>query len=199
MNVFLETICLLDGIPRHLQWHQQRIENTFRYCIPHAEPFHLETELTLYDFPEEGKFKCSIHYSTEIIEVTFSPYPLRTLKQLKLVEIPPGFDYRFKYADRKIIDDLFSKKGNADDILMTRDGWIMDTSIANIAFRKNERWYTPSLPLLAGTTWKRLVSAGTLLPRPIHKAEIHQFQGFKIFNAMNDWGELLEEECHQVI
>ena len=195
MNLFLETICLIDGTPRHLQWHQQRIENTFRYCMPHAEPFHLETELTLYDFPIVGKFKCSIHYSTEIIEVTFSQYPPKKFQKLKLVEIPPGFDYHFKYADRKIMDELFSKKGDADDILMTRDGWITDTSIANIAFRKNDRWYTPSNPLLAGTTWKRLIQEEVLTPRPLHQSDIDQLDAFKIFNAMNDWKEMEEMEC----
>ena len=163
--------------------------------MPHAEPFHLETELTLFDFPTEGKFKCSIHYSTEIIEVTFSPYPPREFKQLKLVEIPQGFDYRFKYADRKIIDDLFSKKGNADDILMTCNGWITDTSIANIAFRKNDRWYTPSNPSLAGTTWKRLIQEEKIIPRPIHQNDINEFDAFKVFNAMNDWDETEEMEC----
>ncbi|HJW30290.1 MAG TPA: aminotransferase class IV, partial [Saprospiraceae bacterium] len=96
------------------------------------------------------------------------------------------------YADRKIIEDLFSKKGEADDILMTRSGWIMDTSIANIAFRKGERWYTPAQPLLAGTTWKRLISERLLIPRPIHQDEISSFEAFKIFNAMNGWGEVEE-------
>jgi len=198
MIEFLETICIKNGVYQHLDWHQQRIENTFRYCMPQAEPFHLETELTLYDFPMEGKFKCSIHYSAAIIEVTFSLYPPRTFQQLKLVEIPPGFDYRFKYADRKILDELFSKKGNADDILMTRDGWITDTSIANIAFRKNDRWYTPSNPLLAGTTWKRLINDAKLIPKPIHQDDIREFDAFMVFNAMNDWDEMEEGGCERI-
>jgi 4-amino-4-deoxychorismate lyase len=118
--------------------------------------------------------------------VTFAAYSPKNIQKLKLVEIPDGYDYRFKYADRRIIDDLYSKRGDADDILMTRQGWITDTSIANIAFRKNDRWYTPALPLLAGTTWKRLIAEGKLIPRPIHSSEIGQMDGFKIFNAMNE-------------
>jgi len=70
---------------------------------------------------------------------------------------------------------------------MTRHGWITDTSIANIAFRKNDRWYTPALPLLAGTSWKRLIAEGKLIPRPIHQSEIEQMDGIRIFNAMNEW------------
>ena len=192
MNEFLETLCILDGLPQHLEWHQRRIESTFHFCMSHATPFELEKALTLYDLPREGKIKCSIQYSTEIIEVTFATYSPKVIQHLKLVEIPHGFDYRFKYADRRVIDDLFSKRGDADDILMTRHGWITDTSIANIAFRKNDRWYTPALPLLAGTTWKRLIAEGKLIPRPIHQSELGQMDGFKVFNVMNELEGRLE-------
>lgn len=199
MNSFLETICILDGVPKHLEWHQQRVNQTFHYCMPHAEPFQLKAKLTLFDLPREGKIKCSLQYFTEIIEVTFAVYPPKPAPSLKLIEIPRGYEYRFKLTDRHTIDTLFSKRGNADDILMTRNGWILDTSIANIAFRKNDRWYTPAIPLLAGTTWKRLIEGGILIPRPIHQSDIPHFDAFKIFNAMNDWTEIKEEVCGNVI
>ena len=194
MNEFIETICILDGIPQHLEWHQRRIESTFHFCMSHATPFQLATSLTLYDLPKEGKIKCSIQYATEIIDVTFALYSPKSCQHLKLIELPLNYDYRFKFADRKVIEDLFSKRGTADDILMTRGGWITDTSIANIAFRKNDRWYTPSNPLLAGTTWKRLIADEILIPLPIHQSELDQLDGFKIFNAMNDWDEAEEVE-----
>jgi 4-amino-4-deoxychorismate lyase len=195
MIEFLETICILNGVPQHLEWHQRRIDNTFRYCISHAKPFQLKASLNLFNSPSKGKIKCSIQYFTEIIDANFSVYPFKSVLSLKRVEIPNGFEYRFKFVDRKIIEDLFSKKGNADDILMTRNGWITDTSIANIAFKKNDRWYTPSNPLLAGTTWKRLIAAGLLIPRPIHQSDIPYFDAFKVFNAMNDWEETEEMDC----
>jgi 4-amino-4-deoxychorismate lyase len=198
MNEFIETICILEGVPQHLEWHQLRIESTFHFCMSRATPFNLDSALTSYDLPREGKIKCSIYYSTAIIDVVFAVYPTKNIQHLKLFEIPEGYDYRFKFADRRMIDDLFSIRGNADDILMTRGGWITDTSIANIAFRKNKRWYTPSNPLLAGTTWKRLVAEGILIPRPIHQSEIPQFDGFKIFNAMNDWKEVEEVSCSEI-
>jgi len=78
---------------------------------------------------------------------------------------------------------------------MTRNGWILDTSIANIAFRKKDRWYTPANPLLAGTTLKRLIQEEVLIPRTIHQSDINQFEAFKIFNAMNAWNETEEMEC----
>ncbi len=198
MQEFLETICILDGIPQHLEWHQQRIDTTFHFCMPSAIPFNLAAVLDSHDLPSGGKIKCSIRYDHAVKEVVLIPYTSKKIQQLRLVELPSGYDYRFKYADRKVIEHLFSERGDADDILMTRKGWITDTAIANIALRKNERWYTPSLPLLAGTTWKRLIAQGILIPRPIHKTDLPQLDGFKIFNAMNEWEEGGEMDCRNI-
>lgn len=126
-------------------------------------------------------------YDAHHINIQFSAYTPRIIQTLNLFEVPAGYEYGYKYADRKVIEDLYSRKKDADDILMMRNGWLMDTSIANIAFEKNGRWYTPSIPLLAGTTWKRLVSAGVLIPRPIHQDDISNYDSCRIFNAMNDF------------
>jgi 4-amino-4-deoxychorismate lyase len=101
MNEFLETICILDGEPQHLDWHQRRIDSTFHFCMSHAAPFQLRSALTLYDLPKEGKIKCSVHYAAEIIDVSFVAYSSKTFQHLRLVEIPFGYNYRFKFADRK--------------------------------------------------------------------------------------------------
>jgi 4-amino-4-deoxychorismate lyase len=109
------------------------------------------------------------------------------------VEVPEEMEYSYKYEDRSMIDTLSDQKGSMDDILMCREGWVMDTSNSNIAFRKNERWYTPSMPLLAGTSWKRLVAGKILLPRPVHQKDISLFDCYKLFNAMNDFNEVHEK------
>jgi 4-amino-4-deoxychorismate lyase len=122
-----------------------------------------------------------------VYDVRAVRYEPKRIHTLKLVDIPEGFVYHFKYADRTMIDRLYAWRGDADDILMMRNGWLTDTSVANIAFLKKDRWYTPAQPLLAGTTWKRLVSAGILIPRPIYKDEFESFESWRVFNAMNDW------------
>ena len=199
MITFIETICIQDGIPQNLMWHQQRIDATLRKFYSSTIPFLLQTEIAAHNFPKQGKIKCRIVYDKEIKEISFSLYPPKTISALQCIEIPEGYNYPYKFADRSVIDDLFAQKGIADDILMTHHGYILDTSIANIAFQKNDRWYTPSLPLLAGTTWKRLISTGVLIPRPIHQREIRQFDSFKLFNAMNDWEEVDKISCEEIL
>ncbi len=188
MKQFLETICICQGIPQHLEWHQLRVDATLQHFYPAHH--HSWTLLNCIKVPpefHEGIVRCRIEYVANRFSIHYYPYRSRNIKSLKLVEGPLEFDYRFKYADRKILEDLYQQKGDADDILITRHGWITDTSIANIAFEKNGRWYTPSIPLLAGTTWKRLVSSGILIPTPIHKSQLHLFESFKLFNAMREW------------
>jgi 4-amino-4-deoxychorismate lyase len=141
--------------------------------------------------PREGTYRCRILYDANTLEIEFKPYTFKEINTLQLMEAPEGYDYAFKYADRSVIDTLYARRGAADDILITRDGYITDTSIANIAFRKDARWYTPSRPLLAGTTWKRLVSEGILIPRPIHQDDLQRYDGFYVFNAMKEWGETI--------
>ena len=192
MLQFLETICIVDGMPRNLEWHQRRLDATLSHFPSGGNPdeknFPLDDILAACDIPDTGKYRCRIRYGLNSIEVEFFPYTPRLIKTLRLIEAPVDYDYSFKYANRKVLEDLYGQKGDADDILITCDGWITDTSIANIAFRKGDRWYTPSKPLLAGTTLKRLISNGILIPRPIHQSELHHFDSFRIFNAMNDWG-----------
>jgi 4-amino-4-deoxychorismate lyase len=192
VNQFLETICIRDGHPLHLEWHQPRVDATMKHFYPDVPveeiTFPLSEILSSCDIPGNGLFRCRIRYDLNAIAIEFFPYTSRIIKSLQLVEAPAGYDYSYKYADRTAIENLFSQRGDADDILITRDGWITDTSVANIAFRKGSRWHTPSRPLLAGTTWKRLITAGTLIPRPIHRSHLHHYDTFRIFNAMNEWG-----------
>jgi 4-amino-4-deoxychorismate lyase len=191
VHQFLETICILNGKPRYLGWHQRRVEATLNHFYPSVPPedksFLLDEILRDCDIPQDGTHRCRIIYDLNAVSVEFFPYTPRLIKSLRLVEAPAGYDYRFKYADRKVLEHLFAQRGAADDILITRDGWITDTSIANIAFRKGDRWYTPSRPLLAGTTLKRLITDGVLIPRPIHRNDLHRYEAFCLFNAMNDW------------
>lgn len=180
----------------HLPWHQRRVDATLLHFYPkeftESESFPLFDILLSCQFPISGKVRCRIEYDLNSLSVEFFPYEPRMITSVHLIEAPTGYDYRYKYADRKILDDLFAQRSNADDVLITRDSWITDTSMANIAFRKDDRWYTPSIPLLAGTTWKRLVSTGVLIPRPIHQLDLHYFDAFKIFNAMKGWDNSIQ-------
>ena len=194
MTRFLETISIKNGVAQNLSWHQRRVAATLSHFYPGDEAaqhiFQLDEILASCSIPGPGHFRCRIEYGLNALSVEFIPYTLKGIRTLRLLEVPEGFDYRYKYADRKILEGLFENRNNSDDILMTRTGWITDTSIANVAFSKNDRWYTPSFPLLAGTAWKRLISSGEIIPRPIHQDDLKYFDTCRIFNALIGFEEM---------
>ena len=185
MIQFLETICIRDGKPQHLEWHQRRMDATLGHFYPvHYHTWALEKCIQVPENFQTGHVRCRVVYDAHKLDIHYYPYAERKISKLKMVEVPEGYDYRYKYADRSVIEELFSQIDDADDILMVRNGWVMDTSIANIAFLKNGRWYTPGTPLLAGTTWKRLIAGGIINPQVIHQSELATFEGCKLLNAM---------------
>ena len=190
---FLETIRILNGETKYIDWHQRRVDATMRHFYPaHHHSWDLNSCIEVPSEFQSGVVRCRITYDAHLFSIHYYRYEPRKINSLKLVEAPAGFDYRYKFADRYIFEDLFAGKNDADDILITVDGWIKDTSVANIAIQCNGRWYTPSIPLLAGTTWKRLVSSGILTPCPIHISQLKKYKVLRPFNAMNDWDECSE-------
>ena len=92
--------------------------------------------------------------------------------------------YEHKYLDRTALETLLADAKGCDEILITREGLLKDTSIANIALRQRGVWYTPATPLLPGTTRARLLREGRLIPREIHTDDLAQYDGFALMNAM---------------
>jgi len=189
MSRFLETIRVRDGVAMHLEWHQQRVASTLRAFYPEAPVPDLAVVISAARPEVNEDFRCRILYDDTGHSIEFLPLRTNEVRSLRLVDLPPDYDYRYKYADRRVLELAYSRRGDADDVLLVRDGWITDTSVANVAFLKEGRWYTPALPLLAGTTWKRLVQSDILVPRPIHVEDLPRYDACALFNALRAWEE----------
>jgi 4-amino-4-deoxychorismate lyase len=105
---------------------------------------------------------------------------------LKLVEADVVYDYKYVY--RTALDALFEKRGRCDDVLVVKNGFITDTTIANIAFGdSNGVWYTPATCLLRGTMRKYLLDSGRIFEASIRPGDLSEFRSFKVINALRDW------------
>ena len=62
-----------------------------------------------------------------------------------------ALDYAFKYEDRSALMRLTRQKGICDDILITKDGFITDTSYSNVVLENSEGLFVPHTYLLNGT------------------------------------------------
>jgi len=77
-----------------------------------------------------------------------------------------------------------SKYPQFDEIIIEKDGYLTDSSIANIAFFDGIDWITPKKPLLNGTTRERLLDMKFLRTADIKSSDIKSFSGFALMNTM---------------
>ena len=188
ISPFLETIKLDGGFFSALAYHQTRMDETRAAFYDNPEALSLPLALMKTgSIPPKGLYKTRIIYTDTIESIEFIPYERREVMSLQLIEAE--VDYSFKYEKRPVLNTLFQQKGRCDDILITQNGYLTDSSIANIALLKDDIWYTPKSPLLRGTKRAALLHHGLIVEADIHQDELQAFEKVRLFNAMIEFGE----------
>lgn len=185
---FIETIRVENGSICNLAYHVRRMNETRRAFWGDVPALDLEAVIPAEN--TAGRMKCRVEYGSGIGPVTISPYRMRPVASLSLVE-DDTLDYVFKYADRSGLDRLFERRGEADDILLVRGGLLTDTSIANLALFDGSRWVTPACPLLRGTKRQELLDKGVIREEAVPSSSLGRFTQIALFNALIDFGELV--------
>lgn len=178
-SLFLETIKIEEGKIFNLSYHQARFSKTQKafFGIRHSLPLS-----EIIDAPPTGLYRCRILYDETIQKIEYIPYTFKKIQTLKIVS--SDIDYTYKYADRKIFSALLETHSEADEIIIEKDGYLTDTTIANIAFYDGAKWLTPLNPLLKGTTMTRLLDEGLLHPKKIKKEALTNYTYVALMNAM---------------
>ena len=183
MPRLLESIRVKDGVFHHLPYHQQRMHRAQQALFGEVTMAHLANHLSVPEHAQRGLYKCRIVYQEAIESVEFIAYHPKTIRTLRCVS-GNNVKYDHKYEDRKALNELFAQRGNCDDVLIVRDGWVTDTSYANIMFYDGRRWVTPHQPLLRGTQRQYLLDQGVITEGPVREADIGSFQTFRLINAL---------------
>lgn len=181
--MFLETICIIHGEIKDQQGHEDRMQRTAAHFGFNVPPLPDLSAL----LPEElrnTKVKYRIIYHGTIEDISFEPYSPRKIISLKLVEASP--DYAFKFADRQALNNLLAQKNDCDEILITRNGLITDTSYSNVVLSRGKDFFTPEKPLLNGTKRQKLLREGTITERAVHRNSLHEYDRIYLINAMLD-------------
>lgn len=183
---FLETIKAVDGEVFHISFHQERYESVLK-------KLGVEDVQNLKEFvipPKIGIYRCRLTYDLSKIphhiDVTYHEYKKREINSLKLV-YDDNIEYALKSTCRDGLDALYAQRGECDDVLIVKNSLIADTTIANIAFYDSNRWVTPALPLLNGTTRERLLRSGQIFEADIAVKDLKKFSKIAIMNAMIDF------------
>lgn len=192
----IETVCVEDGRIIRAPYHSARMNAARKELWNTTDELNIEH---LIDRLPYGRTRCRISYGKSVEGVAYFPYQLRPVHRLRMVDAPADIDYHLKYADRSALDRLFALRGEADDVLIVRNGFLTDTSIGNVAFFDGESWFTPAHPLLKGTHRQYLLDEGLLQERDIVPADLPHYERLRIFNAMIHWGEVELELPRAVI
>lgn len=182
---YFETIKCFDNEVFNLEYHNRRVSNTIG----------LNLNLQEYIYPPSSKlYRCKLIYNEyEVLDVQYFEYTKRDIKSFKLI-FDDTIEYSKKYLNRENIEKLFSKKEDADEIIIVKNGLVTDTSIANIAIFDGTVWLTPKNCLLAGTTKSRLLEERFLIEKDITIEMLRDAKKIALMNAMIDFNILGEYE-----
>ncbi len=200
-SLLVETIRLKNGIFENLQWHEERMNRSRLLVFGQKNRIDLPERLSCnYGFGEQ-LVMCRLVYDKKIKQIEFIPYREKDVRTLQLVKLPKTAteETAYKWAHRVLYQKLLAKKGDADDVLIVRDGKITDTSICNVAFWDGQQWWTPKNPLLKGTTRARLLEEELILEKIIKLEDLDNYKKIRLFNAMIPWASKKELSVSNIL
>ena len=181
MDLLFETLLIDNGKICNIEYHKKRIYRSQKALLGLDES--LDIELYIKDIPKIGTFRCKVIYLDRVYSVEIKPYSYIPKRKFLIVDIE--FDYSYKYLDRSNINYYLNLYPEYDEIIFTKDNLITDTTVANIAIYKDNRWLTPKKPLLRGTTRDRLIYSGKLIEADITYSDIINAKSFAVMNALS--------------
>jgi 4-amino-4-deoxychorismate lyase len=182
MFSFLETVCIENGLPQHLEYHQKRIDQVFFDFYPNESILQIEELFSKLELPSFGKYRARVVYEEYWIKTEIVTYQEKNIQKLKIIDFPE-LDYSYKWEDRSYFKAILEQNANADEVIISQHGLITDCTIANLAFLKDSIWYTPKNTLLKGTTRARLLNEGKIQELDILVDEILSYSHICLINV----------------
>jgi len=183
MSRLIETVYLKDGEFRNLKYLQLRMESSSKELFGAPNNWTLENKLQFSKYPESGLFKVRVIYDTEVKQIEFVPYMPKPVQSLKRIS-SDAISYAHKFENRQTLNELYQQRGNCDDVVIIKNGFVTDTSYANLIFRKGAEWFTPTTFLLPGPMRAFLLDSHQVKSTEIRVEDIVKYDSCKLINAM---------------
>ncbi|MFA7615024.1 MAG: aminotransferase class IV [Weeksellaceae bacterium] len=178
----IESICVIDGKVRNLNYHQKRMDHSVFGCFEIKNKLKLADLISEIRFPAEGKFKLRILYSEKIESIRLISYLPRIIRSFQLIS-DDQISYNYKNEDRSDFEYLMYAT-DADEIIIVKNGLITDSSFSNLIFFDGQKWLTPAHPLLKGTMRSFLIDSQEIEETDIRVDDLKKFNSFKLINSM---------------
>lgn len=187
-SVLFETIKIENGKIFNLELHQNRVDRSYKEHFLTESRFKLKDILT--NIPKSGLYRAKVEYnSREVTNFSYYIYSAKNIKTIKVVEVDK-LDYSYKYLDRSQLIYIKNKFKEYDEVLITQDGFIKDTTIANVALYKDKCWFTPKVPLFRGIQRENMLILSEIKQKNIHYGELTDYTKIAILNAMVEFNIL---------
>ncbi len=180
-----ETIKLTEGQAENLPYHQQRMDAARKELYGEAGTVSLAAKISVPANFQKGICRCRILYGRMVDRIEFSNFQPRLIKSLKVVSANT-IDYHLKFSDRSAFTRLLNEKGDADEIIVVKNGLVTDCTIGNLVFFDGTGWVTPDQPLLKGTKRQALLDKKLVREKTIREKELFCFEKAGIINAFYD-------------
>ncbi|MCF8364115.1 MAG: aminotransferase class IV family protein [Prolixibacteraceae bacterium] len=197
MCQLVETIKCKNGKLENLRYHQARFNLARKELFGENFGLNLFEDIKVPESCQSGLFRCRVVYTSNIEKIEFHPHEFRKVERLKLLE-DSTIDYRYKFTDRKKLNELFEKRGRCDDIIIVKNGCITDSYVANVIFFDGKEWWTPDTPLLHGTRRAQLIEEGKIKVCRITTDDLSHFEKAGLINAMQDFSEMPEIKIENI-
>ena len=184
MYPLFETIAVENFQPKNLWLHQQRMNNSYHEIFGGTNPFILSEIFKKEKITSSELLKWNVWYAKDSFQTKVTSYVIRKIYRVKLISVDTSFDYKHKFSNRSPFEQLRNQFLDYDDIIIVKNGLITDSSYANLVLKKEDKLYTPSLPLLFGTQRKYLIENQIVFEKDIQSSEIADYEKIYFINAM---------------
>lgn len=187
----LETFALVDGVPRHLESHVDRLERSaahFAFRVDREAVYSAVRGLSgtalvrLRLFPDGD-------ISVELRPLVGGPEPVRLA--MDTVPIDPASPFiRHKTTRREHYAAARDRHGYADDVVLVNpDGKVTETTVANLAVRQGGRWYTPPVSdgCLPGVGRAIALEQGDVEERSLTVTDLQTADAISLISSARGW------------
>ena len=192
MYRFFESIAIINGQVRNLEYHQDRVNRTF------AKFYKASNLLVLKDVINDSILnKCKVLYNNFKHNLYFEKYSSKVFKNHYLVDIG-RVEYNFKYVNRNYLLRYCNNDLNSHALFFKKN-LLTDGEFANIILNNGISWITPKTALLEGTMRRYLLDQKRIILKDIAIEDLHQYNSFKLINALNSFEEAKEYSISDII
>jgi len=188
MYPLFESVCIENSQIKNAAYHEARFNRSYMQQYKTHPTYTLFDGIHLTNLDDTLKYKLRIGYKQNGTRYSISEYENSIATSLKLVS-DDTISYALKKNNRKKLNTLFLQRGEADDVLIIKNGLVTDASYSNILFFDGKQIVTPTTPLLEGTCRARLLAINRIVEKSISVDELQNFESFQLVNALNDFDE----------